>query len=429
MKVWIFQTGEPLHCDLGNPRPMRAMNLANKLIDMGHSVTLWSSAFYHQEKRHRVNKYKKIVFSKFLEIHLIPSPGYIKNLGIKRLYDHIILAINLKKILKKESSIPDIAFIGYPPIEFAYVAQKWLKKNNVSTILDIKDLWPEIFISFFPKSIKILSRVFLFPYYYLAKKVINNATVISSMTDAFLDYAINSFGRSRSAIDLAFPFSSPKIKVADKELKVAKIWWKQIGLNKNAIFRVCYIGNISNNIELKPVKQAAIYFKQELKDIEFVICGDGPLFEKYKKEFVGINNVKFVGRVNHSKAVALSEICNATLIPYKNSKNFQLSLPNKFIDSLSYSLPVLSTLSGEVAKMIDKNNIGISYGKSFKKKNLIDGINTLINNVNLLSQMSQNCRKIYQKNFKYEVVYKNFCNHLIKIKIENEKNNFKEIKN
>ena len=49
MKIWIFQSGEPLHTDADNLRPMRAMNLANVLLDMGHEVVLWSSSFFHQE--------------------------------------------------------------------------------------------------------------------------------------------------------------------------------------------------------------------------------------------------------------------------------------------------------------------------------------------------------------------------------------------
>ncbi len=32
MIVWILQAGEPLHFDDVNPRPMRAMNLANVLV-------------------------------------------------------------------------------------------------------------------------------------------------------------------------------------------------------------------------------------------------------------------------------------------------------------------------------------------------------------------------------------------------------------
>jgi hypothetical protein len=41
MKIWIFQTGEPLHCDFGNPRPMRAINLANTFVEKGHNVIIW----------------------------------------------------------------------------------------------------------------------------------------------------------------------------------------------------------------------------------------------------------------------------------------------------------------------------------------------------------------------------------------------------
>ena len=414
MNVWIFQTGEPLHSDNGNPRPMRAMNLANSLVDMGHSVIIWSSAYYHQKKRHRANKYKKIIFSKLLEIRLIPSPGYIKNTGIQRLYDHAVLAINLRKILRNESSIPDVAFIGYPPIEFAYVAQKWLAKNNVKTMLDIKDLWPEIFISFLPKSMKIFGKFFLFPYFYLAKQVISDATVVSSMTDNFLNYIINSFGRSRSKIDLAIPFTSPKIEMTYDESKTAKNWWDNQKLNTNAVFRIFYIGNLSPNIDLSPVMQAAVYFEKERKQVEFVICGDGVSFEEYKFKFRGISSVKFTGRINRSQAVALSLISQATLIPYKNSKDFQLSLPNKFVDSLSYELPIFSPLSGEVAKMIKKYKIGISYGNSFGKS-LIDGINILLDDDIKLKVMIKNCYNLHKKYFENQVVYKNLANHLIEI--------------
>ena len=38
LKVWILQTGEPLIIDDVNLRPMRGMNLANKLVERGHEV-------------------------------------------------------------------------------------------------------------------------------------------------------------------------------------------------------------------------------------------------------------------------------------------------------------------------------------------------------------------------------------------------------
>ena len=81
MLVWILQTGEPLQIEGGAPRPMRAMNLSNKLVKAGHTVVLWSSAFDHQKKIHRSHNYKTIKVNNNLEIRLLPSSGYKKNMG------------------------------------------------------------------------------------------------------------------------------------------------------------------------------------------------------------------------------------------------------------------------------------------------------------------------------------------------------------
>ena len=109
---------------------MRAINLANALTSAGHNVVLWSASFNHQTKAHRYNEYKSIQHSKNLEIRLIPSPGYKKNISFGRLFDHMVLAKNLKKLLKQEKVSPDAAFIGYPPIEAASIMTHWLKKRN-----------------------------------------------------------------------------------------------------------------------------------------------------------------------------------------------------------------------------------------------------------------------------------------------------------
>ena len=45
-----------MHIDGGKPRAMRCMNLANELSKRGHQVVIWSSDFYHQEKRHRFGR-------------------------------------------------------------------------------------------------------------------------------------------------------------------------------------------------------------------------------------------------------------------------------------------------------------------------------------------------------------------------------------
>jgi hypothetical protein len=53
MRVWIFQTGEPLPIDKDGFRQMRAANLAEALIRAGHTVEIWSADFNHFTKTHR----------------------------------------------------------------------------------------------------------------------------------------------------------------------------------------------------------------------------------------------------------------------------------------------------------------------------------------------------------------------------------------
>ena len=103
MKVWIIQTAEPIHIDEPGMRPMRAMNLADALVDSGHEVCIWTTGFLHSTKKHRTKKYVLKKINPNLSIALIPSIGYKKNLGIRRVIDHIQLALNLRKRIMKNT--------------------------------------------------------------------------------------------------------------------------------------------------------------------------------------------------------------------------------------------------------------------------------------------------------------------------------------
>ena len=54
-------------------------------------------------------------------------------------------------MINQKKDRPDVVFIGYPPIEISYVMARWLYKQNIPYILDIKDQWPDLIIEIFPK--------------------------------------------------------------------------------------------------------------------------------------------------------------------------------------------------------------------------------------------------------------------------------------
>jgi len=414
LTIWILQTGEPLHIDGENVRPMRAMNLSNSLVEAGHKVVLWSAVFNHQEKRHRSLTHQNIRVSNNLEILLVSSCGYQRNIGFGRLIDHAELAFNLKKMLHQSRELPDVVFVGFPPIETAYVLAQWLAKHGIPSLLDVKDQWPSLFLDALPKFLHPLGHVMLWPYYYLVRSAMLKATGLSAMASSFLDWALEFAGRSITENDNVFPLTSPVGEVSDVDLISARRWWDQQGIKDDGTSRICFVGTHMSVFDFKPVREAASFAAREGKTYEIVICGDGGSSSELRALMNGLANVRFPGWIDRPKIEALAERCIGSIAPIQNIESFQKSLPNKIIDALSLGLPILCPLHGEVASLIAEHGVGLRYGTD-TGKTLHDCILELIQDKKLQQSMSNNARKLYKEKFSYEMVYGGLVKHLEKM--------------
>ena len=414
LTVWILQTGEPLHIDGDNARPMRAMNLSNALVQAGHRVVLWSAAFYHQEKRNRNIPSQVLKISDHIETRLIPSRGYRYHIGAGRLIDHAQLAINLKQMLRQSGSPPDVAFIGYPPIETAAVLSRWLVRRGVPLLLDVKDQWPSLFLDVIPTSLRPFGRVILWPYFHLARRAMRDATGLSAMANGFLDWSLRFAQRARTEMDGVFPLTSPLGQVSDLQMETARRWWDGQGIEDDGRTRLCFVGSHSPAFDFKPVQEAARIAAKTVPTCEFVLCGDGRSSAELGRMMSGLSNVHFPGWIDRPKIEALAERCHAALAPYLNIENFVKSIPNKIIDALSLGLPILSPLQGEVASLISENGVGLRYGTD-TGKSLYDCLESLTKDVALKRSMSQKARNLYAERFSFEMVYGGLVRHIEKL--------------
>lgn len=414
MKIWLFQTGEPLHSDKNSSRPMRVMNLANKLVEMGHNVVLWSSAFHHQSKTHRANSYKCIKISKYLEIRLIPSPGYKKNISFLRFYDHLILARNFQKYLKYCNDEPDVAFVGYPPIEVAYYVSCWLKQKKIPFLIDVKDQWPNIIVNSVPKQIRFFAKILLTPYYIIAKKSMQNATGICGHTQGFVDWASIFSNRKNLKYNFVAPLTAPKNSASVKDLVKAKKWWSHKGISKTSNLRIIFIGSFSRAFDFDKIFSTAIKLRDKNIPCEFILCGDGEKYNELNFLANELENVKIVGWIDQPKILALSQISHFMIAPYKSTSDFTISIPNKIIDAFALGLPVLSSLEGAVESVINKKNVGLTYDSN---KMLFECIKLLENNTEMQTLMSQNANNLYDTVFDFDKNYNGLVKHLESIKL------------
>lgn len=411
LTIWILQTGEPLHLDSGDARPMRAMNLANALVAAGHRAVVWSSAFSHQDKRHRSREAERTVVSENLQYRLIPSPGYHRNIGLGRLWDHAVLAANLQRMLRKEVELPDACFIGYPPIETASVMARWLKKRSVPTLLDVKDQWPTLFLASVPRSYESIGKAILSPYFLSARQAMRDATAISAMTESFLEWALSFAQRSRTARDIVVPLTSPRNESSEADLIEAIDWWAARGVVNDGRARFCFVGSHTRSFDFAPVAAAARKLAEKHTPCDLIIAGTGEASIDWQSAAAGLPNVKFPGWVNPAQARVLADLSSGYLAPYISSDDFDMSVPNKVIDALSLGLPIVTPLRGEVAGLISEFGIGMRYGTD-SNQTLYECLAVLIGDRPLQHQMSRNARALYDERFSYEKVYGDAVAHL-----------------
>lgn len=356
MLVWIFQSGEPVHTDTENFRSMRAVNLCNALIAHDHDVELWTSNFNHSNKSHRYSKTTTKKVNEKLKIHFVDSPGYKSNVSLKRLVDHFVLARNLKKLIKQEASIPDVAFVGLPPLETAFIMAKFLKKKNIPFLVDVKDMWPEIFYRELPSKLQSVAKLVFLPFEYLLRRTLKMATGISTISEEFLDWCCHKAGRTRNSRDLIAFLNSPNIsKKIENGISNEPKWLSDIHSIKG-VKVVSFVGTFSDVFDFNPIIKAS-----QKDGFKFVMAGDGPQFENLLDASSRNANLIVPGRIGVDEISKLLKLTDYYIIPLKDLIDFRLSLPNKFFDALSAGLPIVTSCKGTLKRVITEEAIGYYY--------------------------------------------------------------------
>lgn len=155
--IWIVSDGEPLPTDDANVRLRRMGNLA-EILSEDCKVIWFSSNFQHYTKSFRSSNDTLVEINKNYHIQLLSTKGYQKNVSINRLIHYKVLS---KKFIDVSYMMdtPDIILCTLAPIDLAKAVMKYSKKHNVKYIIDIRDLWPEIYYDVLPNKLKYLTDV------------------------------------------------------------------------------------------------------------------------------------------------------------------------------------------------------------------------------------------------------------------------------
>ena len=404
MKIWLLQSSEPMPVLNPNMRLLRTGMMAEKLVEKGHDVIWFNNSFDHFTKTQMVDKDTTVRVRENYTLYLPYAIKYKRNISVSRIINHMILAKKFKnkaKIMCK----PDLIYASFPTIDYAYEAVKYGKKNNVPVIIDIRDLWPDIFNHNLPKVLSIFASPYIKYMDIKTKYIMKNCFAINGTSDDILVWGLNKAGRSKKKYDRYFYIGYNNEKIKDN-IKSEK------NLIDNKKFNISFFATINNQFNYNLIYELATIMSKKDKDVIFNICGDGPQFNLLKEKVCNLDNVKLFGWTEKKDLQNILSNSKIGLAPYKDTFDFRMSVSNKFTEYLAYGLPVVITCEGNMKKILKNNNCGLGSQDINK---ICKYILKLKKDLKRYKIESNNAKKLYEENFVASKIYDNIVNYIEEI--------------
>ena len=337
MKVWLIQRAEPTVLDNnGAQRLMRMGLLARYCVEAGHEVVWWTSTFDHYNRVHRYDVDTQVAIDASYSIYFLRGCGYNRNISLARVLDNKLVANKFAKLSREQSSKPDVILASLPTAELALAAIKYGKEAGVPVLLDVRDLWPDVFLTYTSPSVRWLAKLILWPLERQTRSVCSRATAILGITDEFVDWGLEKGSRLRSEYDVFFPMGYLSAAESSDDIDQAAYFWAENGVEKESgQLLVVFFGTLGEGFEFGPVVEAAQLLKERDVNIRFVICGAGEQESKVAAFAADNDNITYPGWVDKVQIRALLQMADIGLAPYIERADFETSFPNKVAEYLS----------------------------------------------------------------------------------------------
>lgn len=407
LKVWLVNEGENLPGDDNNPRLQRMGLLAYELEKLGSKVTWWQSTFNHYQKKFRYHEGKEIKLTDNLEMKLIHSCGYKKNVSLKRMLHEWKTAKGFYEKAQHEE-LPDVMVSAMPTIAQAHFTVKFGKRHHIPVIVDLRDLNPDVFVAPFHGLARVLVSIGIIPLRRMLGNALRNADGLVGTTEPYLNWGLDYAGRTRGKDDRVFFVSYPDHGVATKLSDGSR--WKAYE-NYSGII-CCFFGQFGQLVDFDTLIETAELCQKRGLDVQFLLCGKGELLEDYREVVKNkeLKNVQLPGWVNQTDIADIGYLSDVGLMAYKKNDNFDMQMPNKFSESLSLGLAIMLQPEGVMLDVIKKNKCGMHYDNPTE---LYESLEKLYEDRKLLAQMKRNSRILYEREFAVNNVYKEYGQYIM----------------
>ncbi|MBV8674322.1 MAG: glycosyltransferase family 4 protein [Acidobacteriaceae bacterium] len=411
MKIWLVKIGEPVPISGALvDRVHRTGYLAQFLAARKHQVVWWTTTFDHYRKKH-ISEERTVPLGPNLAIRLLRGRGYAKNVGVGRLIDHALIARKFRHAIAREPK-PDIIVTALPTVDLCLASLEYGRLRNVPVVLDMRDMWPDIFVDAIPGPLRPLARPLLVPFFRQARYACAHATAITGITEAFVEWGLRRGCRERSPLDRAFPFAYPATIPGPAAVRDAAQFWDAQGVHPGSDrLVVCFVGNLGRQFDAAHFLEAARILIGSGYPVQFVVCGAGERLEEYRKAAAAIPGMLFPGWIDAAKIHVLLQRSDVGIDPLPDRYDYLASINNKAVEYLSAGLPILSSpRHGVLCELLEREGCGLSYA-TCDAAGLASILTALHEQRQMLTQMSIRAREVFALQFAAEKVCGDMADH------------------
>jgi len=318
--------------------------------------------------------------------------------------------------MASEAEPPDVIVCGVPTLELAAEAVEYGQSHNIPVLLDLRDLWPDIWFDSIPTAVRPLARILAGHVFQRFARTCRDAYGLLAITEDFLEWGLHYAGRPRRNTDLVAPLAYSPEEPPEAALRAAEGEWTRRGITgRPDQFVVCFIGTLSRRLArqgfLSDSIAALSLLGRDCPGLRIVVCGGGEDLPRWKAFAESYPQVLTVGRVNHAELWTLLQRSSVGLVPYANSPDFIRSIPNKVAEYLSMGVPIVSSLDGALGRFLRGNHCGTTYVPG-DPECLAQRLRALYFDNAAWSAMSNRARRAYADHFVADRVYGDLVAHL-----------------
>lgn len=282
---------------------------------------------------------------------------------------------------------PSPITVGIPAI-----IAKWKKKSPI--YFWVQDLWPESISAAGGGNNKIIINFFN----WITKWVYKNSNKVLVQSEGFLDYITKQGVVSHKLV--YYPNTTESL------YRIIQPDSRFISMLPTG-FKLMFAGNIGESQSFDTLLDAAKNLKAEGYSISWIILGDGRMrtFFQNKAALLGLNsNFIFLGAFPADDMPYFFACADAMIVSLKRKRIFSLTIPAKVQSYLACGKPIIGSLDGEGARVINLANAGFCAPAED-----VDQLTEAIKHMILLSNdqrgmMGKSARAYYEKEFERELL-------------------------